>query len=271
MDPAILSRMQFAFTISYHIIFPTITIGLSVYLAVMEGMWLKTKKIEYLQQVKFWLKPFAITFGMGVVSGVVLSYQFGTNFSRFSEVVGPILSPLLAYEVLTAFFLEAGFLGIMLFGWNRVSPKVHFMATLVVCVGTLMSAFWILSANSWMHTPTGYVFNEGRFEADNWFEVIFNPSFPYRYFHMVIASLLSASLIVAGINAWYLMRNQHRSFAKVGFSFAVESTLVGSRSNFIRGLPRAQCGRTSACEVSCYGRYMGKRARSAATLVCSTR
>ncbi|WP_250658421.1 cytochrome ubiquinol oxidase subunit I [Alkalimarinus coralli] len=226
MDPAILSRMQFAFTISYHIIFPTITIGLSVYLAVMEGMWLKTKKIEYLQQVKFWLKPFAITFGMGVVSGVVLSYQFGTNFSRFSEVVGPILSPLLAYEVLTAFFLEAGFLGIMLFGWNRVSPKIHFMATVVVCVGTLMSAFWILAANSWMHTPTGYIFNEGRFEAGNWFEVIFNPSFPYRYFHMVIASLLSASLIVAGINAWYLKRNQHRTFAKVGFSFAMWSLLL---------------------------------------------
>lgn len=226
MDPAILSRMQFAFTISYHIIFPAITIGLSVYLAVMEGLWLKTKKPEYLQQVKFWLKPFAITFGMGVVSGVVLSYQFGTNFSRFSEVVGPILSPLLAYEVLTAFFLEAGFLGIMLFGWKRVSPKVHFMATVVVSIGTLMSAFWILAANSWMHTPAGYIFQDGRFEAENWLEVIFNPSFPYRYFHMVIASLLSASLIVAGVNALYLRQKKHQAFARVGFSFAMWSLLI---------------------------------------------
>ena len=188
-DSSFLSRIQFAFTVSYHIMFPTITIGLSLYIAFMEGMWLKTKKEAYLQQVKFWMKPFAITFGMGVVSGVVLSYEFGTNFSGFSEIVGPVLAPLLAYEVLTAFFLEAGFLGIMLFGWNRVSPKVHFIATCTVAIGTVFSSFWILAANSWMHTPAGYEIVDGVFHVTSWLEVIFNPSFPYRLAHMLIATL----------------------------------------------------------------------------------
>nr|WP_245555310.1 cytochrome ubiquinol oxidase subunit I [Hahella ganghwensis] len=226
LDAALLSRIQFAFTISYHIIFPTITIGMAVYLAIMEGLWLKTGRKVYLQQAKFWQKPFAITFGMGVVSGVVLSYEFGTNFSRFSEIVGPVLSPLLSYEVLTAFFLEAGFLGIMLFGWKRVSPRVHFASTLIVAVGTLLSAFWILAANSWMHTPAGYTIVDGQFHPENWMDIIFNPSFPYRYFHMVIASLLSSSLLIAGVHALYLLRGKHREFAKVGLSFAMWVLMV---------------------------------------------
>ena len=225
-DTAMLSRMQFAFTISYHIIFPTITIGLSLYLAFMEGMWLKTQNLAYLQQVKFWMKPFAITFGMGVVSGVVLSYEFGTNFSQFSEIVGPVLAPLLAYEVLTAFFLEAGFLGIMLFGWNRVSPKIHFMATCTVALGTVMSSFWILAANSWMHTPAGYEIINGQFQVTSWLEVIFNPSFPYRLAHMLLATFLSASLLFAGVNAYYLLKGMHKEFAKIGFSTAMLAILI---------------------------------------------
>lgn len=225
-DSAMLSRIQFAFTVSYHIMFPTITIGLSLYLAFMEGMWLKTNNPAYLQQVKFWMKPFAITFGMGVVSGVVLSYEFGTNFSKFSEVVGPVLAPLLAYEVLTAFFLEAGFLGIMLFGWTRVSPKVHFAATCTVAIGTVFSSFWILAANSWMHTPAGYEIIDGVFHVTSWMEVIFNPSFPYRLAHMLLATFLSASLLFAGVNAYYLLKKQHLEFAKIGFSTAMMAILI---------------------------------------------
>jgi|TARA_B110001454_G_scaffold21735_1_gene21050 cytochrome d ubiquinol oxidase subunit I len=225
-DTAMLSRIQFAFTVSYHIMFPTITIGLSLYLAFMEGMWLKTQNLVYLQQVKFWMKPFAITFGMGVVSGVVLSYEFGTNFSKFSEIVGPVLSPLLAYEVLTAFFLEAGFLGIMLFGWNRVSPKIHFMATCIVALGTVSSSFWILAANSWMHTPAGYEIVNGQFQVTSWLEVIFNPSFPYRLAHMLLATFLTASLLFAGVNAYYLLKGRHNDFAKVGFSASMFAILI---------------------------------------------
>jgi len=225
-DTSFLSRIQFAFTISYHIMFPTITIGLSLYIAYMEGMWLKTKNEVYLQQVKFWMKPFAVTFGMGVVSGVVLSYEFGTNFSKFSEIVGPVLAPLLAYEVLTAFFLEAGFLGIMLFGWNRVSPRVHFLATCTVALGTVCSSFWILAANSWMHTPAGYEIIDGQFQVTNWLEVIFNPSFPYRLAHMLLASFLSASLLIAGVHAYYLLKKRHTEFSKIGFSSAMTAILL---------------------------------------------
>ena len=225
-DTAMLSRIQFGFTVSYHIIFPTITIGLSLYLAYMEGMWLKTKQLAYLQQVKFWQKPFAITFGMGVVSGVVLSYEFGTNFSKFSEIVGPVLAPLLAYEVLTAFFLEAGFLGIMLFGWNRVSPRMHYIATCTVALGTVCSSFWILAANSWMHTPAGYEIINGQFHVTSWLEVIFNPSFPYRLAHMLLATFLSASLLFSGVNAYYLLKGLHNEFAKKGFSVAMLALLI---------------------------------------------
>ena len=185
LDSAILSRIQFAFTVSFHIIFPSITIGLATLIAIWEGLYLKTKDAVYLQLAKFWIKPFAITFGMGVVSGIVLSYEFGTNFSKFSEITGAVLGPLMAYEVLTAFFLEAGFLGIMLFGWQRVSARLHFFATCTVAVGTWISAFWIIAANSWMQTPAGYHFVDGKFTVASWWEVIFNPSMPYRLSHML--------------------------------------------------------------------------------------
>ena len=184
LDPVILARIQFAFTVSFHIIFPAFTIGLASWLAVVEWRYLKTGKEIYQEVYRMWVKIFAVTFGMGVVSGVVLSYQFGTNWSVFSDKTGNILGPLLGYEVLTAFFLEASFLGIMLFGWNRVSRKMHFASTVIVAFGTLLSSFWILAANSWMQTPQGYRIGEnGLFYPTDWLQIIFNPSFPFRCPH----------------------------------------------------------------------------------------
>lgn len=202
----ILSRIQFAFTLSFHIIFPTLTIGLACFIATMEGMWLKTGQTRYRQQVEFWLKPFALTFGMGVVTGVVLSYEFGTNFSRFSEITGPVIGPLMAYEVMTAFFLEAGFLGIMLFGRNKVSPKVYFFATATVALGTLISSFWIIAANSWMQTPQGAELIDGQYVVISWYEVIFNPSFPYRLTHMLMASFVTTGFVIAGVNGALIIK-----------------------------------------------------------------
>lgn len=221
-DPLLLSRIQFAFTISFHIIFPAFTIGLAAWLAVVEGLWLKTKHPIYREIYKFWVKIFAVAFGMGVVSGVVLSYQLGTNWSVFSEQVGNVLGPLLGYEVLTAFFLEASFLGIMLFGWNRVSPRMHFCSTVIVAVGTIISAFWILSANSWMQTPTGYTLQEGHIlYPTNWLEIIFNPSFPYRFLHMVIAAFLTTAFTIGGIAGWYLWRQKYVEHARIMLAMAM--------------------------------------------------
>ncbi|WP_018691230.1 cytochrome ubiquinol oxidase subunit I [Algicola sagamiensis] len=219
MDAAILSRAQFAFTVSYHILFPTLTIGLALYIAIMEGAWLKTRKQIYLQQAKFWLKPFAITFGMGVVSGIVLSYEFGTNFSKFSEQAGAVIGPLMSYEVLSAFFLEAGFLGIMLFGWDKVSERVHFAATATVAVGTMISAFWILSANSWMQTPQGVEWTATGPVVLSWWEVIFNPSFPYRLTHMLMASFITTGFVIAGVSAYLTIK--HREFSFFSLKFAI--------------------------------------------------
>jgi cytochrome d ubiquinol oxidase subunit I len=222
LDPLLLARIQFAFTVSFHILFPAFTIGLASWLAVLEWRWLRTGKDVYKQVYKFWSKIFAITFGMGVVSGVVMSYQFGTNWSVFSDRVGNVIGPLLGYEVLTAFFLEASFLGIMLFGWNRVSPRMHFTATLAVAVGTLFSAFWILAANSWMQTPAGYEIGEnGILYPTDWLEVIFNPSFPYRFVHMVLAAYLTTAFTVGGIGAWYLWRDRHEPQARVMLGMAM--------------------------------------------------
>src|SRR6187401_2994663 len=181
-DAVVLARFQFAFTVSFHIIFPAFSIGLASYLAVLEALWLATDRQAYLSLFNYWKVIFAIAFGMGVVSGIVMSYQFGTNWSVFSDKAGPILGPLMGYEVLSAFFLEAGFLGVMLFGMQRVGRGLHFFATLMVAVGTFISAFWILSVNSWMQTPTGYAINaDGQFvPAAGWLPIIFNPSFPYR-------------------------------------------------------------------------------------------
>ncbi|MEE4113828.1 MAG: cytochrome ubiquinol oxidase subunit I, partial [Desulfobacteraceae bacterium] len=210
LDPVFLARAQFAFTVAYHITFPAFTIGLASWLAVVEWRWLKTGNPLYEQIYRMWVKIFAVTFGMGVVSGVVLSYQFGTNWSVFADQVGNVLGPLLGYEVLTAFFLEASFLGIMLFGWNRVSRKMHFAATLIVAVGTLISAFWILSANSWMQTPAGYrVGADGLLYPTDWIAVIFNPSFPYRFIHMVTAAYLTTAFVVGGIGGYYLWKGLH--------------------------------------------------------------
>ena len=226
LDAAMLSRIQFAFTISFHIIFPAITIGLATAIAIWEGMWLKTRNPVYFQLAKFWIKPFAITFGMGVVSGIVLSYEFGTNFSKFSELVGPVLGPLLAYEVLTAFFLEAGFLGIMLFGWQRVGEKLHYFATCVVAFGTWVSSFWIIAANSWMQTPAGHKIVDGRFEVESWMEVIFNPSMPYRLSHMLLAAMLTGTFLIGGVSAWYLRKGRDVAFAKKGLSMALWAALI---------------------------------------------
>ena len=227
-DAVVLARAQFAFTMSFHIVFPAFSIGLASYLAVLEAIWLWTGREVYLNLFNYWLKIFAIAFGMGVVSGIVMSYQFGTNWSGFSDKVGPVIGPLMAYEVLTAFFLEAGFLGVMLFGLQRVGPKLHFLATLMVATGTLISAFWILSANSWMQTPAGYTVNaDGQFIAADWFKVIFNPSFPYRLVHMTLAAYLTTALVVGSVGAFHLLRNQHLAGARVMFSMAMwMATLV---------------------------------------------
>jgi cytochrome d ubiquinol oxidase subunit I len=210
LDPLLLSRIQFAFTISFHILFPSFTIGLAAWLVVLEALWLKTGNPIYMEIARHWTKIFAISFGMGVVSGVVLSYEFGTNWSEFSRLGGNVIGPLMAYEVLTAFFLEAGFLGIMLFGWNRVPRAVHFFASLMVAAGTVISAFWILAANSWMQTPAGHVMgDDGVLHVADWWQVIFNPSFPYRFSHMVAAAYLTTAFMVEGIGAWYILRDRN--------------------------------------------------------------
>ena len=217
-----LARAQFAFTMSFHIIFPAFSIGLASYLAVLEALWLWTGREVFINLFNYWLKIFAIAFGMGVVSGIVMSYQFGTNWSVFSDKTGPIIGPLMAYEVLTAFFLEAGFLGVMLFGLDRVGHKLHFVATLMVAIGTLFSAFWILSANSWMQTPAGYAINAaGQFVAADWWKVIFNPSFPYRLLHMVLAAYLTTAFVVGGVGAYHLLRDSKREGPRVMFSMAM--------------------------------------------------
>ncbi len=217
-----LARLQFAWTIGVHILFPSFTIGLASYLAVLEGLWLKTGKQVYIRLFKYWIKIFAVVFAMGVVSGIVMSYEFGTNWSVFSDKTGPILGPLLAYEVLSAFFLEAGFLGIMLFGLTKVGKKLHFMATLMVAIGTFFSAFWILSANSWMQTPAGYSINDaGQFVPEDWLKIVFNPSFPYRLAHMVTAAYLTTAFVVGGVGAWHLLRDKTCVGAKVMFSMAM--------------------------------------------------
>lgn len=220
-DPILLARIQFAFTISFHIIFPAFTIGLASYLAVLEWRWLATRNQHYRDIYKFWVKIFAVAFGMGVVSGVTMSYQFGTNWSVFSDRVANVMGPLLGFEVLTAFFLEASFLGIMLFGWGRVSERMHFFATCIVAIGTLISAFWILSANSWMQTPAGFtIASDGRLFPTDWLEIVFNPSFPYRFLHMTTAAYLTTAFVVGGVASYYLVRGKFLPQARIMLSMA---------------------------------------------------
>ncbi len=221
-DALLLARMQFAFTVSFHFIFPSFSIGLASYLAVLEGLWLWTGREVYLRLFKYWVKIFALAFGMGVVSGIVMSYQFGTNWSVFSDKAGPVIGPVMAYEVLTAFFLEAGFLGVMLFGMNRVGKGLHYTATLAVALGTFISAFWILSVNSWMQTPGGYAFNDvGQFIPVDWWAIIFNASFPYRLAHTVMAAYLTTALVVGAVGAFHLLRDRINEGARVMFTMAM--------------------------------------------------
>lgn len=220
-NPILLARIQFAFTVSFHILFPAFTIGLASFLATIEWRWLRTNNPYYLNIYKFWVKIFAVTFGMGVVSGVTMSYEFGTNWSVFSDKVSNVIGPLLGYEVLTAFFLEASFLGIMLFGWERVSRRMHFVSTCIVAGGTLFSAFWILAANSWMQTPQGFtIAADGRLFPANWLSIIFNPSFPYRFAHMVSAAYLNTAFVVGGVGAFYLWRKRHIPEARIMLGMA---------------------------------------------------
>ena len=219
LDALLLSRLQFAFTIAFHILFPAFTIGLAAYLAVLEGLWLATRREAFKVLYLFWVKIFALSFGMGVVSGVVLSYQFGTNWSEFIRLTGGVIGPLLAYEVLTAFFLEASFLGVMLFGWKKVGPRLHFAATVLVAIGTTISAFWILSANSWMQTPQGFqIMADGRFEATDYMQVIFNPSFPSRLAHMLLAAFLTTGLVVGAASAYRLLKDRAAGAKAEGWS-----------------------------------------------------
>ena len=222
----ILSRIQFGISIGFHILFPTLNLGLAVFLVIMEALWLTTKKPVYLNICKFWTKIFALTFGMGVVSGIVLAYQIGTNFGPFISQFGNVLGALFAYETLTAFFLEAGFLGVMLFGWARVPPMVHFLATLLVAIGTTISAFCIMSANSWMQTPSVYELIDGKYIVANWWDVVFNPSFIPRMIHMILASYATTCFVVAAVASYYLLKQAHVAFSKTTLSFVMWAALI---------------------------------------------
>ncbi len=225
-DPVLLARLQFAFTVSFHIIFPTFTIGMAIYIATLEVLWGWTGAERYKRLAAFWTKIFAVSFGMGVVSGIVLSYQFGTNWSHFSAVVGNVVGPLIGYEVLSAFFLEATFLGILLFGGERVPRWLHVFSGLMVAFGTTLSAFWILSANSWMQTPAGYTMNGGIAYPADWIAIIFNPSFPYRMAHMLNASLLTGGFVGIAVGARYLLADRHAEEARTMLRMAISLTAV---------------------------------------------
>jgi len=235
LDPLLLARIQFGFTISFHIVFPAITVGLGSYLAMLEGLWLLKQDAVYLDLYHFWSKAFAVNFAMGVVSGLVMSYEFGTNWSNFSTFAGGVTGPLLAYEVLTAFFLEAGFLGVMLFGWRKVGPGLHFLSTLMVAAGTLVSMTWILASNSWMQTPQGYEIIDGRIVPTDWLRVIVNPSFPYRLVHMGLAAFLATALFVGATGAWHLLRRRDNPRVKTMFSMAMWMILVTAPIQILAG------------------------------------
>jgi len=232
----IAARAQFAITISFHIVLAALTIGLANFLMVLEGLWLWHGRKIYLDVYLYWLKVFALNVAVGTASGLILEYQFGLNWSRLSTQAGDILGPLMFYEVLAAFFLEAGFLGIMLFGLKKVGPRLHFFATCAVALGSLISAFWILSANSWMQTPAGYaVATDGRFMAEDWWAIIFNPSFPYRLAHMTLAAFLGTATLVAGISAWQLLRQPQNPRARLQFSMALWMIVVLSPLQIVVG------------------------------------
>ena len=221
MDAVLLSRFQFAVTTLFHILFPVLTIGLALYLLVVELLWFRTGEEVYYRIYRFWVRLFAINFAVGVVSGIVLEFEFGTNFSRFSQAVANIFAPLLAFEGMTAFFLESGFLGIMLFGWKRVPRGIHLLATLLVAFGSVVSGFWILAANSWMQTPAGYRLADGKFMVTDFWAAIFNPSLPARMGHMTMAAFETAAFVVAGISAWFLLKGRHEAFSRRALGLAL--------------------------------------------------
>jgi cytochrome d ubiquinol oxidase subunit I len=235
-DAEFLSRLQFGFVISFHILFPAFTIGLAWWLAFLEALWLRERADRIRDLYFFWLKIFAVSFGMGVVSGIVMSFQFGTNWSKFSIVAGNIIGPLLSYEVLTAFFLEATFLGVMLFGWRKVSDRMHFIATAMVALGTLISTFWIISANSWMQTPAGYTQSaDGVFSPASWWAVVFNPSFLYRLPHMILAAFLTTATFVGGVAATYLLRGTHVDKARLMLRCALAFVAIAAPLQILVG------------------------------------
>lgn len=221
LDPVFLSRLQFAWVIAWHILMPAFTVGLASFIAVLEGMCLFTGREVYQRVSMFWIKIFSVSFGMGVVSGVIMPFQFGTNWSRFSDATADILGPLLAYEGLTAFFLEAAFLGVLLFGRKLVPPWAHFVAALMVALGTLFSSFWILAANSWMQTPAGFDLVDGRFVPRDWIEIIFNPSFPYRLGHTVVGFYVTTAFVVVGVAAWLLLKRRFHAEARIMLSMTL--------------------------------------------------
>ncbi|MFP4276413.1 MAG: cytochrome ubiquinol oxidase subunit I [Wenzhouxiangella sp.] len=221
LDPILISRIQFAFVVSFHAIFPVFTIGLAAYVAVLEGLYYRTDNPVYLRLSKFWTKVFAVVFGMGVVSGIVMAFQFGTNWSNFAYSASNFLGPVLSYEVVTAFFLEATFLGVLLFGRDKVPRGLHLFSACMVAIGTFISSFWILSANSWMHTPGGVEMVDGMIQMTSWIQAIFNSSFPYRFAHMALASFITGGFVVAGVSAWYLLNNRNIETSKKALKMCV--------------------------------------------------
>ncbi len=271
LSPLLLSRIQFGFVISFHILFPAFTIGLAHWLAFVEWRWLRTRDDLWRDIYFFWLKIFAVSFGMGVVSGIVMSFQFGTNWAVLSERAGNILGPLLSYEVLTAFFLESTFLGVMLFGWKKVSDGLHFFATCMVALGTLISTFWIISANSWMQTPQGHRIVNGFFEPTSWWAIVFNPSFPYRLTHMVLAAFITTCFVVGGVSAWYLRRGVHVAagirMLKLAVVFAAISVPLQIFVGDLHGLNVGEHQPTKLAAIEAHWRSEGDSAANGMPLV----
>ncbi len=235
LDPLLLSRIQFGFVVSFHAIFPVFTIGLASYIALLEGLHYKTNNPVYLKLSQFWIKVFAIVFGMGVVSGIVMAFQFGTNWSVFSYSAANFLGPILSYEVVTAFFLEATFLGVLLFGRDKVPRGVHLFSACMVAIGTFISSFWILSANSWMHTPAGVNFQDGIVQMTSWTQAIFNPSMPYRFSHMALASFITGGFVVAGVSAWYLLKGRNPKTSRKALAMCVVMLAVATPLQLLVG------------------------------------
>lgn len=270
MDTLLLSRMQFAANISFHILFPTISIAMCWFLLFFKVQYNRTNDEVWMRVYRFWVKIFALTFALGVVSGITMSFQFGTNWPGYMKTVGNIAGPLLGYEVLTAFFLEATFLGIMLFGINRVSNRIHTLATFLVAFGTSMSAFWIIALNSWMQTPTGHEMRDGVAYPVDWLAIIFNPSMPYRLAHMVTASGLTAGFLIAGISAYRILKGDHKPAPRIKSCCDCKCD-INSAANFIGRYARLKYLASSTGEDCCHGKRMAYRERSTFGFVCNSR